>query len=268
MSSSRAVLIAVLATVLVGAGACARPGVNVAPATGASDSPSPSPSPADPMAELAAAIAKTRASTLTFTIDNGTAGLATMHGTGATDPANRRQTLTMTVTAGGKTMHEQAITIGTDVYLKMDQPIPGVSRKKWMHVNAAKVAGLSSTEIGDLNDPSGLESYAKAAATVRRTGPGQFEGTFDFTKLAPASVSESITSMFGDAMKAVPFTATVDDQGRLTSMVIKMPSMGEGVPPTTVTVHFNDFGVPLKIQAPAKSQVQEAPKSLFSPPGR
>lgn len=268
MGSSRMVLAGVLVAVLVGAGACARPGTNVGPAAAVSDAPSPSPSPVDPVAELVAAIGKTHATTVTYTIDSDMAGFGTVHGVGATDPANHRQTLTMAVTVDGKTMHEQAIIIGTDVYLKLDQPIPGVNPKKWMHADAAKIAGLSAGGIGNLQDPTGLDSFAKAATGVRRTGPGQFEGTFDFTKLAPESMAGSIPSMVGDGLKAVAFTATVDNDGWLTSMVITIPSMGQGMPATSITVRFRDFGAPVKIAAPPKSQVQEAPKDLVPSLGR
>ena len=107
------------------------------------------------------------------------------------------------------------------------------------------------------------ESYGKAATTVRRTGPGQYEGTLDFTKLAPEMTGGSIPSTIGGALEAVAFTATADDQGRLTSFVIKMPSMGEGMPATSVTARFAGFGSAVKIQAPPKSQVVEAPKDFI-----
>jgi hypothetical protein len=266
VGSSRVVLAALTVAVLAGAGACARPGVNVEPATAVTESPSPSPSPSpvDPLAELVAAISKTRATTLTFTIDGGPADVGNMHGAGAVDPANHRQSMTMTITDNGKTTREQVVTIGTDLYMKSDDPPPGVSRKKWMHVNMAKFGGSAIDELGDLTDPSGLESYAKAATTVHRTGPGQYEGTLDFTKMSPELATGTISSNVGDAFKALPFTATADAQGRLTSMVIKFPSMGDGMPATTVTTRFSGFGAPVKIQAPPKSQVQEAPKDFLS----
>src|SRR5690242_6769841 len=124
------------------------------------------------------------------------------------------------------TMHAQAIVIGTDLYLKTDEPPPGVSRKKWMHVDISKLPEPASTGLGDLSDPSGLGSYAKAVATVHRTGPGQYEGTLDFSKLVDLSIVGSIGPIGGDAIKAVPFTAATDEQDRLTSMAINMPSMG------------------------------------------
>ena len=260
------VLGCVLVGVMAGASACARPGTgttNAAPVAEASAAPSPSPSPPDPSVALAGAITKTRATPLTFSIDTAIGGVAAMHGTGAVDPADHRQSMTMTVTADHKTEHARAIVIGTDLYLKTDEPPPGVSRKKWMHVDISKLAGLSSTGLGDLSDPSGLESYAKAVATVHLTGPGQYEGTLDFSKLAAASIAESFGPIGGDAIKAVPFTATTDEQDRLTSIVIKMPSIGAGMPATTLTARFSDFGGPVTIQAPPAAQIQEAPKNLF-----
>jgi hypothetical protein len=173
----------------------------------------------------------------------------------------------MTVPDGDKTMHAQAILIGTDLYLKMDQPPPGVSRKKWMHVNISKLPALASSGLGGLGDPSGLGSYAKAVATVHRTGPGQYEGTLDFSKLVDASIVGSIGPIGGDAIKAVPFTATTDEQGRLTAMAINMPATGAGTPATTMTARFSDFGAPATIQAPPAAQTQEAPKKLFAAAG-
>src|SRR5690242_3320135 len=121
MRSSRLMVVGVLAGALATAGACARPGTNAAPVAEASaapgpSSPSPSPSPPDPTAAFTGAITTTRTTSATFTVDSDIAGVAVMHGTGAIDPANHRQSTTITVTADHKTMHTQAIVIGTDLY--------------------------------------------------------------------------------------------------------------------------------------------------------
>src|SRR5690242_2921394 len=98
------------------------------------------------------------------------------------------------------TGHARAIVIGTDLYLKTDEPPPGVSRKKWMHVDLAKVPELSSAGLGDLTDPSGLSTYANAVAAVHVTGPGQYEGTLDLSKPAGASIVGSLPPAVGDAI--------------------------------------------------------------------
>jgi len=260
-AGSASLLAAVLIGALVATGACNEPGTSAVPRASASETPGPSQSPADPMAALVDAISKTRAATRSFTLETEVGG-ATLHGTGAMDPANRRQSIAMTWSIDGKTSHEQAIVIGADLYIQADDPPRGVSRTRWMHVGSGKIVPLPAPGLGDLHDPTGFTSYATAVATAHRTGPGQYAGTLDYGKLTREATGDPNVSIAPGPFDAVPFTAVVTEDGWLSSYTITMPA-AVGVSHTTVTVRFRDFGTPFTIQAPPAAGTQEAPPNLF-----
>jgi hypothetical protein len=250
MRSIRVVLIGFLVATLATAGACTNARTISRPLAGAS------PTPTDPVKVLVDAIHNTRATSLTFTIDIAGGGVTMLQGSGAIDAAKRRQSSRMQEVIDGVSTLEQTVTIGNDLYVKDDDDA------HWMHADATRIATMTVPTVGDLRDPTGLRSYARAVATVRRAGDGQFEGTLDFTQPVPPDPADLGAPMNLGPPGPVPFTATVDDQHRLTSIVITVPAT-PGVPAATVTVHFVDFGAPVTVEAPPAAQTVEAPKDRF-----
>ena len=64
----------------------------------------------------------------------------------------------------------------------------------------------------------------------------------------------------GDKAKAVPATITLDDKGRLAALTIDLSAVD---PTATIKVTYSDFGAPVTIDPPAKSDVVEAPKNVY-----
>lgn len=263
MRSSSKVLVALaLAGTLPLLSACATSAEPAGAATSAvPDSPAPS---VDQVAVLTGSITKTQTTSAKFTIDSEVGTVGSTKGNGVIDVATHSETVTITTQAAGKTIHEQVTMVGNNIYLKLDLPIPGLDSKKWIHLDTTKLKSLSSLGLGDPSDPTNLSSYAKEIVTVQQTAPGQYQGTLDITKAPLPTIASSVLAQAGDAIKSVPFTATTDDQSRLTAMTVKMPPLGTSAPASTTTIAFSDFGAPVTITAPAKSQTQEAPALFYT----
>jgi hypothetical protein len=61
----------------------------------------------------------------------------------------------------------------------------------------------------------------------------------------------------------VPFTAGLDDQGRLSALTIQLPA-ANGQPSQTLEVLYTDYGTPVNVQRPAASEITEAPANVYS----
>lgn len=138
------------------------------------------------------------------------------------------------------------------------------SGKTWMHVDATKVKNNDEltldTENPDLTGASELVGGVVTAQGDNRS----VTGTLDATKLTddggPWDVAD-ITAM-GEAAKALPYTATLDEQGRLTKLVLDAPKAGD-VPAGPWTVQVTGYGAQAAQEAPAKKEVREMPDQAY-----
>lgn len=180
-------------------------------------------------------------------------GLAAMKGSALTDPAGKKSHVTNEVSVMGTAVKTEIISVNREVWVKMGG-VPGLP-DKWMHVSADKVKPGSSLDTN--NNMTKMES---AAVTVERDGANGFKGTMDITKTG--ATSEEIIKQLGEKAKAVPFTATVDAQGRLTSIVIDMSAVAPGVGKLSTT--YSGFGEPVTITPPAAADVVEMSPELLA----
>ena len=77
--------------------------------------------------------------------------------------------------------------------------------------------------------------------------------------LALAGCPKVVESL-GDSAKAVPFEATLDGQGRLSTLDTTMKVNGTDVSSHTT---FSDYGTKVTATRPAASEVGEAPESFY-----
>lgn len=180
-------------------------------------------------------------------------GAAAMTGTAQTDPAGKKAHATNDVTAGGTTIKTEIISLNNEVWVKM-AGVPGLP-DKWMHVPADKVKAGSALDIS--KDSS--TKLGEAVASVERDGTDGFKGTLDMTKAG--TVEQEVIEQMGDKAKAVPFTAKVDAQGRLTSLIIDMSATVPGMGKLTTT--YSGFGDPVTVTAPPASDVVEMPAQML-----
>jgi hypothetical protein len=219
-------------------------------------------------AKQALSDAAAKLSATTFKINMSTGGF---EGTGVADPAAKKSKLSM---GGGTASAMELRMIRKDIWMK----IPGlpVGDGKWMHLDSSKVGADSRLNaLGSAGDPGGTQGLVKAITEADSLGGGRYKGTVDLSK---AFSTKFLTGALADQKLGadalvVPFEATVDDQGRLTSIAVdesepmKMVA-GEAGPGIAAVagkteMKFSDFGVAVTVKAPAASEVTELPDSVF-----
>lgn len=218
---------------------------------------------------LTDAAAKTKGQSFKFTLSYGTL----LTGDGAQDGSGKNASVNMTVAepSSGITIKVGALVLGSDMYMKMDfgalsGAIPGLGEigDKWMHLDATKVSG-SSLSLGlkpGGGDALGAENYIKGVVTAEKLSDTEIKGTLDLTKSAPPGTSSDDLAALGAEAKNVPFTATLDSEGRLTKIVIKIPKVGE-FPASDLTTTYSDYGTPVNLEKPAAAEVVEAPAMIY-----
>lgn len=181
-------------------------------------------------------------------------GLVKMTGTHQLDPTAKKATSTLDVSVGSIQIKLSLLASGTDIWAKL-AGIPGLDGTKWLHTTTEKVKDGSLLDVSK-DSP---EAWADAVVDVERDGANGYKGTIDVTKVK--SLPEEVAQELDDKATAVPFTATVDDQGRLTSMAINMNniSLGMGVMKTT----YSAFGEPVTVTPPAAADIVEMPQSIL-----
>jgi hypothetical protein len=264
MKSSRTLALALLSgAVLVGAAGCAdKPTAAVPGGAGSVTSPTPA---ADAKAALAAASAKTTASAHTVTMESGLTGLGTLKGSGSVDPAQKAMSMKMTTTFNGMDVAAEILGFERELYLKIGIPLPGLDTSKWLRIDASKAGSLGAFGIGSGTDPTGAKVFTDAVVTVEQTAPGKFKGTIDATKTGGSGLmrnADDLARQLGDQAKALPFEATVDGQGYLTSFAMQIPLPNQPLP-AGVHMKYADFGKSVTIAKPAPAQVQEMPAELL-----
>jgi hypothetical protein len=252
--------LAALAVVGIAAGckdtATGAAGAGASAGTGGTASSAPSTAPKD------ALLASTKQ--LTQTSYHYTITSAGLSGSGASDPAAKSASMSMSGAQDGTSMKVDLIKIDTDIYLRMDagqlNRQLGVSPEKWMHIDAASWGANNSV----LNFPGGggtdVSGLLAGVVNVQSTDGRTLTGTLDLTKATGNSaVNADALSKAGAKAKAVPFTAVLDDQGRLSSLKIDGSGIQDGL---TVDMAFSDYGKPAGISKPDAASVVEAPDAV------
>ncbi|BFU42587.1 hypothetical protein KRMM14A1004_08240 [Krasilnikovia sp. MM14-A1004] len=211
--------------------------------------------PADPTAELAAAITKLNEDTMKVSMTM--VGGISMNG--VADPKAQTAELKMIMGAAGKGTEMEVRKVGTDVYMKIGGELGKLAGGggKWMHMDTTKLPGGASLGALSGDDPAGTKTLMKAVTDVKRTGEGTFSGTIDLTK-APQYGADKLKEL-GGKVSAVPFTAKVE-QGRLVEMTVDMSSISPAA--GKMTSKYSDFGTPVSVSRPDKSEITELPSQF------
>ena len=190
----------------------------------------------DARPELVAAARRVAEQTFRLTVE--TADIA---GKGVMDPRTRTGDMIVDFRTGRQlwvTVYED------DVYFSA-LGVPGVSFGTRFRLWKSEVPAGSYLDAMPDDDPSGSGRLVDAAVNVRRdserpvNGRYAFAGTVDL--MATPYADENLRREFGDKVKAVPFTAAVDDQGRLVEFVIALDTLASGL--GKVRAAWSDFGL-------------------------
>ncbi|MFI6233520.1 hypothetical protein ACIBD9_08170 [Micromonospora sp. NPDC050784] len=245
-------LIAAVAVLVVAVGAGAWALVAAGDDESDAGRPAASANAADPVGVLKAAATKADEQPYKLTVGTGGAdGDATVL---LWDPTARRglETTSLKVPAG--VVKIERLTTGPDVYVRVTAPdrrVPVWDGKTWWHVGApgtpAAKQGLDNTR---------LASTLGAPAGVRQTAEREYAGTLDLRQ-SGAVLGSGVGSVLGDRAGAVPFTAAVDEQGRLVRYRIELAS--EQSQTAQLDLTYSDFGLPVSADPPAADLVGEDP---------
>jgi hypothetical protein len=211
------------------------------------------PAAGEAASKLAAAAQKLNDDTVTARLES--AGITS---TSAVDPKADKANATMTITSTTGSAEFAVRAVGEDVYIQADG-LPNVQPGKWLHIDGTKAAGSSFDLIPD-GDAAGAGKFLNTVAEAQETSPGSFSGTLDLTKMPTGSSGVSVNAL-GDKAKAVPFTATVDDQGRLNTLTIDMSAIDAKL--GTLKTTYSGFGEPVSVEAPAAADTVEPDPQLL-----
>jgi hypothetical protein len=135
--------------------------------------------------------------------------------------------------------------------------------KSWQLLDAAKVKEKGLVGYDGSLDPGYTQLLVQKATAVKETSPGHFSGTTDLTQSTDAEiVDEKTLAKLGAKAKAVPFTATIDAKGNLTSLIAQIPAAG-GVKARTYSVKYAGFGTTATLAAPAAGDQQKATSVVY-----
>ncbi|WP_432832660.1 hypothetical protein [Dactylosporangium sp. CA-092794] len=249
--------LAVLVASALFAGGCADNKDTGAAGGGVTPGPSRSVSAGE---QLAAAAAKSGSGSYHFAvsdpaIDGGVEGAA--------DPATQTMTGKMTLRLDADTtMTIESLTVAGTFYLKITGlPLPVDLSKYWFRADPARL-GSEFTTL-DAKDPAGLNALVKGATAVQNVDGTLFTGTLDITQDTSGMLYDAdMVKELGDKAKAVPFAASIDQQGYLNSIKLSLPAYGTE-PASETTITLSDFGRPVPATAPTGDQVRDLPDSAY-----
>jgi hypothetical protein len=136
--------------------------------------------------------------------------------------------------------------------------------KKWMLLDPAKIKGDDvPLAYENETDPGEAGAVLRAIVDVERTGAGRFTGTTDLTQQGEAEIVDAARlKALGEKAKAVPFEATVDGQGRLTSTVVRIPAAGKAKA-GKYEIKYTGYGSTPTPAVPAADEQQRATKATY-----
>jgi hypothetical protein len=231
-----------------------------APATPSGSAPSAAPSAtgsADPaaVAKLSAAVAKLDNTSFELTATSGSGFKLTA----SIDAPGAKGTAQLTASGPNAEINIKTLLIGQDLYAQ----VPGITKgDTWTHVDGSRLpAGVNIGLRPGKIDPVDTAGLISAITDVKATSDTSYSGSVDLSKAAGLAGLGQVTiaasgAASGTTTQNVPFTAGLDDQGRLSTLTVELPQSE----PLQVT--YANYGKPVTVTAP--SQITEAPDSFYS----
>ncbi|HEX6499801.1 MAG TPA: hypothetical protein VF054_12320 [Micromonosporaceae bacterium] len=230
--------------------------------TGKQSAASPSPTLAAPKDALAAGVAKLAQTSYAFTVTQ-----KDMSGQGKADPANKAAQVSINSTGTSGGFKIGVIVVAPDYWIQVDlgpeiDRMAKIDPKAWMHIDTSKVTNKDALPA----DPSSPDLFdfstmSDGLVNVERVDADHYRGTIDLTAVkGAAEPDKDVKQKVGDKAKSVPFTATLDDQGRLTEFKIDGSGINDAL---SLDMTFSDFGAAQNISKPTGT-ITEAPSSVYN----
>ena len=183
-----------------------------------------------------------------------------------------RMTLKQHISGAGL-MTMKFLIIDPEYYLKISVPgvtLPGTENAhgRWLHVDPKKMGGMDQGlgRLGSSGDESGdpfdATTMVRSAADVQKVDDTHYKGTLDLTDADGMTIDSDLVKALGANARSIPFTATVDEEHRLTGMKVTLPAVtGHKARVTSVT--YSGFGQSTEVTKPTADQTVEAPEKLY-----
>ena len=212
---------------------------------------------------LTAAAAKTKGQSYQFVVAYGST--LTGEGVATGDGAATSMKITFADAASGVVLKVDALVLKTGAYAKIDlgpagAAMLGISPTTWIHIDPAKAPGAVRLGVAPGKDIFGPDTYLSAIQSATVDNPTQVSGVIDLAKTQLPGVSGATLPA---AQKALPFVATLDGQGRISKIVVKIPAVGS-VPAADLTTTYSNWGTKVDATVPPANQTVEAPAIVYS----
>ncbi|MER7002706.1 hypothetical protein ABT297_06630 [Dactylosporangium sp. NPDC000555] len=163
---------------------------------------------------------------------------------GRIDPLADLLDASVSVSSSGASLKIDTIEVRGSAYTRLTGlPLPGFDGGTWYQVDPARVTRAGALGLSAIRDPTGVQALVAATHDVRRDGR-TYRGTVDMTRVVawgPANIAR--VRQLGDAARAIPFEATVDERDRITGVRVDIPD-------DTVEATYSDFGAPVTVEEP------------------
>lgn len=210
--------------------------------------------------QLAAAVRQLSGTTFTMRLNVGLPdGTGTL--SGRVDPVRKIGEFTATTSGADKATSTQWRIIGTTGYATtLINGRPANSTKPWRRLIEDRRTGAG---MATAFDGAHMALPLATATHVTRTGEHRYTGLVDHTAASNAIGLQASTttprptpgSSNGPAT-TTPFTADLDDQGRLTSYRLTLTtSTGRH---SQISLAYSDFGIPVSVEAPPDNLINTA----------
>lgn len=199
---------------------------------------------AEALADVVLAAEKTgqQSYRLTMTITNDQSTHAGFSADSVVDPVAERAHTTNIAT--NVTM--ESVIIGADVWFKSTI---GSDRGGWVHKTWE--GGFGPALSDNAVDPV---AYLKTAKDVEESAENTYRGLLDLSATPTNTiVVVALPGRPADELKAIAFTATLDDDGRLALLEITAGT-------DTFVITLSDHGAPVDVAPPPADQVEELPE--------
>ncbi|MGW1060855.1 hypothetical protein [Micromonospora rubida] len=229
--------------------------------------------PADPKEALLASTKEISKGNFTFTISD-----AYMSGSGKVHLPSKSAEMKVASNSNNTDAEEFSVDMHlvfteTDSWVKLDltgaiadmfPELKDRNKGKYQHLDRTKVKGVKDLEFDFADvDPAGTAALTKAVTDVKKTGEATYGGTLDATKVTGSDLlDESTVEGLAEKASALPFTAKLDAQGRLTEFAVQIPAVGEDKA-HEVKVNYADYGAATAVQQPPAGDVVEAPDDIY-----
>jgi hypothetical protein len=176
-------------------------------------------------------------------------------------------TVTSKIRSGDSVVSIAATQIGSKLWVKIDLGTTngklGLNARKWYLVDQAKLTGHRK-KMFDVDNYDALDIAGLMVSTsgVVRKDAKHVAGSVDLTRSTGVSAPRpDDLGKAGPGAAAVPFIATIDDQGRLVDLLVQADAIDADL---TNEYAFSNFGAVGAITAPAPADVAPTPTAVYT----